>query len=67
MLKNRKIVTKIRNIIIVLMAIIVILGFLISVKNIETSIIAIDKLNKVESGIRIAAIDINQRNNKSNL
>ena len=67
MLKNRKIVTKIRNVIIGLIAIIMILGFLISVKNIEKSIIAIDELKKVESGVRIATIDINQRNNKSNL
>jgi len=67
MLKNRKNVTKIRNVIIGLIAIMIILGFLISVKQIKTNIIAIEELKNVKSGLRIAAIDINQRKNKSNI
>ena len=68
MLKNRKIVTKIRNVIIGLIAVIIILGFFISVRQIKTNIIAIDELKNVKSGLRIAAIDIDERkSNKSNL
>ena len=63
MLKNKKYVTKIKNIIIGLMAIIVIFGFYIGVRNIQDEVIEIKSIPAEKLENMKTALEIDKRKN----